>query len=124
MVADQHDLALDVLDLVDELREIPSRNHPRLIHHEYAPLRQTGPTAATEIAEQSGDARALDAGAGLQLVRRPPSSSHAEDGIAAACHASRAAPSANVLPVPAFPATTATPSPSRHNASIIRRCSS
>ena len=82
MVTDQHDLALDALDLADELRELPSRNHPSLIDHEYASTRQTRPSTASEITEQSGDARALDAGAGLQLVRRTPSCRNAENRIA------------------------------------------
>jgi len=62
MVTDEHELAATRRGGLDQLRELPRRDHARLIHDEHAAFRQR---PMFEAAEQRGDARAADAGAVL-----------------------------------------------------------
>ncbi len=116
VVANEHELPVGLLDVPEQLRELAGREHPGLIHDEHA-----------AVGESTAASRSFSRAATLVLWMPAPSVSSLaarratatpRTGYPASCHASRAAPSANVLPAPAFPATTATPSPPRHSVSI------
>ena len=68
VIADEHQLAADRRGRVDELRELPGRDHARFVDDENAPFRQRG----VAVAEQGGDARAADPGAVLELAGGAP----------------------------------------------------
>ena len=46
VIADEHQLAADRRGRVDQLRELPGRDHARLVDDEHAPLRQRAAVAS------------------------------------------------------------------------------
>ena len=122
MIADEHDLALDREDGVDELGDLAGRDHARLVDDEHAPLRHRCPRVRRSASSANVlvlwiPAPSWSSAAARRAVATPST------GWPADCQASRAAASANVLPVPGLPASTATPSPSRQSRSTAVRCS-
>jgi hypothetical protein len=81
VIAYEHDLALGGKHGVDELGDLPRRDHARLIDHEHAPLRHRPPTAP-QVGQQRERARALDPGPVLQLGRGPARGRNAEHRMA------------------------------------------
>ena len=79
VIADQHELAADRGDRVDELGELPGRDHPGLVDDEHAALRQRGRAVVVDRAEQRGDARARDPRVQLELARGAARDRHPED---------------------------------------------
>ena len=124
MVADEHELDVEAPHVVDELGELARRDHRGLVDDQHRARRDRrqpdgarGPGAAPSRScsgcpALSCSSRAARRASATPYTRRPLAS-----------HASRAAASANVLPVPAWPTTTATPSPSRVSRRTISICS-
>ena len=80
VVANEHELPVGLLDMPEQFRELAGREHPGLIHDEHAAVGES--TAAVEIVQQGGDARALDAGPLSQLVGRTPRHRDAQNRVA------------------------------------------
>ena len=80
VVADEHQLAADRRGRLHELGELSRREHPGLIDHEHAPLRQRARPAALQVAEQRGDARTRDPRILLELPRGATRDRHPEHG--------------------------------------------
>ncbi len=68
VVTDEHELAVNPLDPIDELGQLARRDHPRLVDDHDGLIRKLS-VPALELTEHRRHARALDAGAVLQLAR-------------------------------------------------------
>ena len=79
VIADEHQLAADRRGRVDQLRELPGRDHAGLVDDEHAPL---GQRPVVEVTEQRGDARAPDPGVVLELARGAPGDRDPEHRVA------------------------------------------
>ena len=64
---------------VGQSRELPGRDHARFVDDEHAPL---GERPVVDVAEQRGDARALDPGVVLELACGAAGDRDAEHGVA------------------------------------------
>ncbi len=71
MVADEHELAARVLDPVEELGQVARRDHAGFVDDEDRLIGETL-SAAPELSQERGHARALNAGALLELAGSAP----------------------------------------------------
>jgi hypothetical protein len=82
VIANEHQFAADRRGGVDQLRELPGRDHARFVGDEDAPVRQRAGSAIVEVSEECGDARAADPGVVLELTRGPPGDRDPEHRVA------------------------------------------
>jgi len=121
VIADQDELAVDGQDGVEKLGDVARGDHASLVNDEHTAGGQQC-AAGAQVGEQRERAGAADSGTVMQLRSRAAGGRHAEDRCPAACHASLAPPSANVLPVRACRPTRDTV-PSPHSRPTAARCS-
>ena len=80
VIADEHQLAVRAFDVLEQLGQLPGRDHAGLVDDEHAPLRER--PAVVDIVHQRGRAGRLDPGACGQLAGGAAGHRDAQHGMA------------------------------------------
>ena len=120
MVADQHELRVRCLDVIEQLGELPRRDHPGLVDHDDATCRQR--SGAAQVASSAATLVLAIPAPCCSSSRRAARDRRAHHRMTAVLPRVRATPSANVFPVrpPDHDRDAIAP---RHRRSTIARCS-
>ena len=80
VIADQHQLAVRSFDVLEQLGQLPGRDHAGLVDDEHAPVRER--PAVVDVVQQRGGAGRFDPGPRSQLAGGAAGDSHAEHRMA------------------------------------------